>query len=69
LTDLKSVVEGIEELTARTNLLNLATIDSIDTKLAGLISKMDSLSEKRGGPQQIELESKVRCCPYESVLC
>lgn len=51
--------EGIASLSAKVNVLDLNSIEAIDQKLGSLVSKMDAVVEKRGGPQQAEIETKV----------
>ncbi|KAL0268267.1 UNVERIFIED_CONTAM: hypothetical protein PYX00_010278 [Menopon gallinae] len=59
LSEFKNLSEAAHKISAQINLLDAVQIERIDSKLAALIAKMDSIAEKRGGQELIEKEKKI----------
>lgn len=61
LSEFKSLCEAAYEINTRINMLDASFFERIDSKLAALITKLDTIAEKRGGQELLEKEKKVIC--------
>lgn len=60
LCEFKNLSDAASEISGRMSLLDSAQLDKIDVKLGSILSKMDTLADKKGGPEMVEQEKKVR---------
>lgn len=68
LSEFKNLCDAASEISARVGLLDPGQLDRLEAKLSGVVSKMDSISEKRGGQEFIENEKKVSIKMMKSCL-
>ncbi|XP_034243413.1 dynactin subunit 2 [Thrips palmi] len=55
----QSISSFVQNLESRISLLDQAQIDSVDARLSGLVTKMDSIAEKVNGQSDPEKDAKV----------
>jgi hypothetical protein len=55
-------MEAVQQLEAKTSLLDVNQLDTIETRLGTLIYRMDSIAQKKATTEQeSEQEQKVNC--------